>query len=85
MILGIHIGFALISLFYSTYVAIVPSEKKLKFSYLFIFGTLTSGVVLSLGQGISIVQVCISGLAYTGFVIISVLLAKRKITSIKTL
>lgn len=80
MIFGLHIALALASLFYSTYVIIVPSEKKLNFSYLFVFGTFTSGIFLSLERGVNIAQVCISGLAYTGFVLISVLLVKRKIS-----
>lgn len=83
MILVIHITFALVSLFYSTYVAFAPSSQKLKFSYAFIFGTFMSGVLLSLEQGVNIAQVCISGLVYTGFVLASILLAKRKIASIE--
>ncbi len=79
MIIIIHIAFALISLSYSTYVAIVPSPKKLKFVYLLMLGTFASGVLLSLKHEVNITQVCISGLAYTGFVLASILLAKRKI------
>lgn len=79
-----HIAFALVSLFYSTYVAFVPSPKKLKFVYMLMLGTFTSGVLLSLKQEVNIAQVCISGLAYTGFVLASILLSKRKIASMKT-
>lgn len=85
MILGVHITLALVSLFYSTYVAFFPSPKKLNLGYLFIFGTFTSGVLLSLERGVNIAQVCISGLVYTGLILTSTLLARRKIASIKTL
>lgn len=81
--ISIHIAFALVSLFYSTYVAIAPSPKKLKFVYLLMLGTFASGILLSLEREISLTRVCISGLAYTGFVLASILLAKRKIASMR--
>lgn len=84
MTFNIHIAFVLVSLFYSTYVAFFPSSKKLKFVYLFMLGTFVSGVLLSLERGINIAQVCVSGLMYTGFVFVSVLLAKRKIASVES-
>lgn len=48
------------------------------------FGTFMSGVLLSLGQGVNIAQVCISGLTYTAFVLASTLVAKRKIASMES-
>lgn len=84
MIIGIHIAFALVSLFYSTFVAIAPSRKKLKFVYLLMFGTFISGILLSLEQEVNIAQICISGLAYTGFMVITILLAKRKLASVES-
>lgn len=81
MILIIHIIFALASLIYSAFVAVAPTPRKLKFSYSFMSGTFASGVLLIFEREVNIAQVCISGLAYTAFVLASTLVAKRKLAS----
>lgn len=68
MILLTHIFVALAGIVFSTFSLFAPSAAKLKVIYGLLAGTLVSGTVLVISTHSSILQGCLSGLFYTGFV-----------------
>ncbi len=81
MTVFIHIIFAIISLCYATYTSFVPSRIKLRMVYLFTTGTVISGVVLGFEKEVGMAHACISGLFYLGYIVVAVLLTKRRLSA----
>lgn len=79
MILVLHILIALGSVAYVSYMFFAPSKPKLAVSYSLVVMTLTSGSFLVLLQPAHMAQACVSGLAYTSFVLIAIVAAKRRL------
>ena len=68
MIILIHITFALAGIVFSSFALFAPSPAKLKVILGLLAGTLTSGTYLVLSSHASLLQACLTGLLYTGFV-----------------
>mgnify|MGYP001611922759 CR=1 FL=1 len=81
MALILHIIIALVSIIYTSYVFISPSKMKLYASYALAGLTLVSGSVLLITKPSHLVQSCIMGLVYLGFVIFALVSARHKLAS----
>ncbi len=79
MILITHIIIALVSVFYSTYLFMSPSKAKFNVSYGLVGMTLVTGSFLVFLQPSHMAQACISGLAYTAFVLVAIAAAKKRL------
>lgn len=82
MILIIHILIALSSIAYASYMFFAPSRSKFVVSYSLVGMTLVSGSFLVLLQPAHMAQACVSGLAYTAFVLVAIVVAKRRLVKI---
>ncbi|OGL32960.1 hypothetical protein A3F64_01665 [Candidatus Saccharibacteria bacterium RIFCSPHIGHO2_12_FULL_42_8] len=82
MILIIHILIALSSVAYVSYMFFAPSRSKFVVSYSLVGMTLVSGSFLVLLQPAHMAQACVSGLAYTAFVLVAIVAAKRRLVKI---
>lgn len=82
MILIIHILIALSSIAYASYMFFAPSRSKFVVSYSLVGMTLVSGSFLVLLQPAHMAQACVSGLAYTAFVLVAIVAAKRRLVKI---
>lgn len=79
MILLAHIIIALSSLFVTAYAFISPSQLTLKASYVFVGLTIASGTYIAVANPTHMVQACISGLIYTGVVMVGIVAVRRKL------
>ena len=79
MLLVIHIIIALSSLFVSTYLFFRPSKTGLMASYGLVAATLTSGTFLVISAQSHMLQACVSGLVYLGFVAFLIAAAHQKL------
>lgn len=79
MILIIHILIALTSIAYSSYLYFDPQPSKFKPAYWLLGGTVSSGSILVITTGTNILKTCLTGLAYIGFVLTVIILAKKKL------
>lgn len=79
MMVVLHIGIALTSLVYNTFLLFAPSRARLRWSYTLIAATLLSGTVLVATTHAHMLQVCTVGLAYAGYSLVSIVLAHRKL------
>lgn len=78
MLLFAHIFIAIGSIIWSGYTFFAPSTIKLRVSYAFIAATLVSGSYLIANLHASIMQPCLSGLAYSVIVGFETLAARRR-------
>ena len=79
MFLVTHIAFALISIVFVSYTTLSPSKNKLRITYLLTFGTLASGIIMTVSSPQHFGQTCLTGALYLGFIITTSLVARRKI------
>lgn len=79
MILLIHILVAVSSLGVTGYAFLAPSKLKLRVSYALVALTLASGTYLVLSTNARMVQACLSGLAYLGFVSAGIAAARLRL------
>lgn len=77
MILLAHILIAITGVIQASYMLVRPSKKGLHLSYALLALTLTSGTLLVASTGTHILQGCMSGLMYTGFVAIGITRARH--------
>jgi len=82
MILITHIIIAIASIFYSTYLFMSPSKAKFNVSYSLVGMTLVSGSFLVFLQPSHMAQACVSGLTYTAFVLVAIVAAKKKFSTV---
>lgn len=75
----VHIIIALLGVGLSTWMFFAPSKSKLKYSYVLLLSTLLSGVVLVVFNNAHVLSACLSGLAYTAFVVTSIYYANQKL------
>jgi hypothetical protein len=81
MILLTHLVLALTSVVWATAVLIAPSRFRLRISYALVALTLISGTYLVVSTHAPMLQSCMSGLFYTGFVSLGLAVAHRKLTA----
>jgi len=79
MVLLLHLLVALSSVAYTTYILVAPSRTRLHISSALVAATLASGVYLVISSHAPILQSCISGLFYIGFVSVGLISARRKL------
>ena len=79
MLLTLHIIIAVVSLVYTGHVFISPSNKKLRVVYALVVLTFVSGFSILFQKPSALAQVCFSGLAYLGLVLVGIFAAKRKL------
>ncbi|HEU4913798.1 MAG TPA: hypothetical protein VFT16_00120 [Candidatus Saccharimonadales bacterium] len=81
MILVIHITAALASIGSAAYVFFDPSRKSLLFNYGLVMATAATGMYMIVTQPVHILQTCLSGILYIGFVSTVLLLASRRLAA----
>lgn len=79
MILLAHIIIALSSLFVTAYAFISPTQTTLKASYALIGLTIATGTYIAVANPTHMVQACVSGLIYTGVVMVGIVAVRRKL------
>lgn len=83
MVILLHVLVALISVIQTTFLLFAPSKTKLYITYALFGSTLVSGTYLLITMPAHMVQTCIEGIVYMGFVIWSIVAASKKL-EIKT-
>jgi hypothetical protein len=81
MILVLHIAVALASMAAATYVLFNPSKTGLRLNYGLLAGTLASGTYMVATLPVHILQTCMSGLLYVGFVSVLLFVASRRLAA----
>jgi hypothetical protein len=81
MILTLHILIALASVAFATYVLFNPSRAGLRANYTLVAATIATGTFMVATQPVHMLQACLSGLLYTGFVGIALLAASRRLAA----
>lgn len=81
MLLIAHIIIALASLGFTAYTLVTPTANKLNTSYAFVALTLVSGTALVVSAPAHLAQACVSGLIYTGIVLVGIKLARGRLTT----
>ena len=79
MLLVTHVAFALTSVGYISYTALSPSAGKLRVAYLLIVGTSVSGLGLIVVHPGQLGRICLSGIAYLGFMAVAIRRARNKL------
>lgn len=81
MVLLTHILIACASIGYTTYLFFAPSSSKFPIAYVFIALTIASGAFLIFKSQSHMVQACLSGVVYLGFVCTALVAARGKLAS----
>ncbi|HUB93323.1 MAG TPA: hypothetical protein VMB52_02365 [Verrucomicrobiae bacterium] len=79
MLIIIHVLIALAGLVQATYGLILPSHGKLRATYVLTAATFASGSYLVWRMHSPILQSCLSGLAYLGFVITATIVSQYRL------
>lgn len=79
MILIAHIFIALASMAHSTFLFFVPSQKQLLVSYALVAATIGSGTYLVVSSHANVLNTCLMGLFYLGFVSIGIVSTQYKL------
>jgi hypothetical protein len=68
MLVLLHVLIALTSLIYTTWLNFKPAQKGIRAAYWLVAATLGSGTYLVISTGSNMLQSCMTGLVYLGFV-----------------
>ena len=79
MLLLLHIGIALGSIVFTTYLYFQPSVGKFRVSYGLVGATIASGTALVIRAHSPLLSSCITGLTYLGIVSIGIIAAHYKL------
>lgn len=79
VVLILHVAIALAGLTAATYGLVVPSQTKLRATYGLTATTFASGTYLAVRLHSPILQSCVSGLAYLGFILAATLAARHRL------
>lgn len=82
MLLVIHILIAISSIILTTYTYLHPSKSKLNFSYILAALTIMTGSYLIFIKPAHMVQSCMAGVTYLGFVTLAIVAARKKLAKI---
>ncbi|MEI6477771.1 MAG: hypothetical protein WCO52_02190 [bacterium] len=80
----LHVLIALASVAYTTYLFFFPTQKGLQLAQALVGLTLISGTYLVIIMPAHMVQSCLTGLAYIGFVAVGLVLAKHRLVEQNT-
>ena len=83
MLIVLHVVIALVSCGYTSYVYLSPSKKKLNGVYGLVVATLITGSYLVLAKPSHMVQSCMMGLIYIGFVTAVIFSTRHKLAQSK--
>lgn len=78
MVLISHIIIAILSLIVAVFAVARPSSRSIKLTAALTAGTLASGVVL-LFQGASVWHLCLTGIVFTSFTVVSMAIAAGRL------
>lgn len=81
--LFIHITIALASVAYATYLFLAPAARKFYAHYTLMGLTVASGTYLAAAKPAHILETCVMGLLYIGFVSVATLFAYRRLAAQK--
>jgi uncharacterized membrane protein YhaH (DUF805 family) len=81
MLVLAHVLIAITSLFFSGYVLVFPSKKRLHVSYGLVALTLGSGTYLVWSTGSPILSSCLTGLFYLSLIVTATAIAYRRLAS----
>lgn len=73
----LHIAVALTSLLQTSYMLVAPSKWGLRVSYALMGLTLSSGTYLIVSTGTHMLEACLMGVLYTGFVAFGIVRTQR--------
>lgn len=79
IILPIHIGIALASVGFSTFLYFSPTRNKFYVTYGLVALTLITGTILVIASRAQILSACTSGLVYIGFMLMAIYASHRKL------
>lgn len=79
MILLAHIFIALSSLFVTAYAFVTPTRTSLNVSYALVGLTIATGTYIAVANPAHMVQACVSGLIYTGVVMVGIAQVRCKL------
>jgi len=79
MVILLHIAIALTSIVQTTFLLFSPTQKKLTASYVLLAGTIGSGTYLIVTTPTHMLQTCVEGLVYIGFVVGGIVAAKMRL------
>ena len=79
MILGLHIGIAIISVLFTAVVCVWPSRPGLRTSYGLVGLTLATGTYLVASSPSHMARVCVTGLVYVGVMFAGIWLARTRL------
>lgn len=83
MIIVVHVLLAVSSIASASLAFVAPSRAKLRTSYCLVAATLLSGTYLAIAQGTHMLASCMMGLVYVGFVTTAIVVAQRKLATVK--
>lgn len=81
MLILLHVMAALAGLGSAGFSAIKPSKLSFRFTYGLVGLTFASGTYLVISAHANLVQTCISGLTYLGFIFIAMAIAHRRLSA----
>jgi hypothetical protein len=79
MLILIHVIIALSSIGFTTYLAISPSQAKLRLSYVLVALTLVTGTYLVVSTGSNLLKSCLTGLVYLAVVTAGIVAARHRL------
>lgn len=79
----LHIIIALTSIAYTGFTFFLPSQSKLKASYILVMATIASGTYLVLSKPAHMIEACVMGLLYLAFVSLGIVSTRHKLASHK--
>lgn len=84
IILPIHVVIALASVFYSTFLYVSPSKKRLNITYGLVALTLITGTHLVIVSHAAMLSACTTGLIYIGVMLVAIYASRRKLAAQKS-
>lgn len=79
MILLLHIFIALTNIIQTVILLVSPTQKKMTLTYILLAGTIGSGSYLIITKPAHMVQTCIEGLLFIGFVVGGIVIAQKRL------
>jgi Trk-type K+ transport system membrane component len=84
MIIAVHVVIALLSILWTTYGYLRPTNSNIRASYVLVALVFVSGFYLVWSEPAQMIRACMSGLAYLGIVSLGILATRRKLVTIQS-
>jgi hypothetical protein len=82
MVIAVHVLIAILSVIFTGYTFLSPSQTKLRVSYSLVALTVASGTYLVITMPAHLVQSCVTGLVFIGVSLTGIAASKRKLAKI---